>query len=63
MIGDYIKFYRKKRRLTQAELAEKVGASRGSTISDIETGRRTATQDMLERIAAALGCELCLREL
>lgn len=43
------------RELSQTELADRVGVS-GSFLSLIESGRRAVTPDLLERLAAKLGC-------
>lgn len=55
-IGEQIMFYRKKRGLTQDQLAQKVGLSRRSIISGMETGLTTPSHKTLERIADALDC-------
>ncbi|GAC1534070.1 MAG: helix-turn-helix transcriptional regulator [Acidimicrobiales bacterium] len=46
-------------KLTQAELAAKAGISQGD-LSRIERGSTRATEPTLQKIAAALGCELRL---
>lgn len=48
---------RKAQGLTQRQLADKIGANQG-TISKIEKGIGNPTQDILVRIASALGVEL-----
>lgn len=55
--GKYIRQYRKIAGLTQEELAQKVGISTMS-IRRYESGERVATRDMIDAIAAALGCDL-----
>ena len=52
-----IRKWRKRRGMTQVQLAERVGA-RQATISDFETGKtRRIELDLLEALAAALRCE------
>ncbi|OXS80149.1 helix-turn-helix domain-containing protein [Domibacillus enclensis] len=53
-IGEVIKKYRKEAKLTATELAERIGVTQG-TISQLETGKRKPSIDMLERIASVLG--------
>lgn len=48
-----IKFYRKKRNMTQDELAEAANLST-SYISQVETGRKNIGREGLEKIAEAL---------
>lgn len=43
-------------RMTQADLARRIGVTR-NYISMIETGERPLTDDMLQKISAALGCK------
>ena len=50
-------FWRKKRRLTQAELAKTTGIAQGF-ISEIEAGLKTGAVDALRRIASALEVSL-----
>ncbi len=52
-----LKIMRIKRGLTQADLAKKVGVSQ-NTISMYETGERFPHRSNLEKIAAALECEV-----
>lgn len=47
--------------LTKAELARKVGTA-PSLITELEGGTRSATPEMLERLAAALGCPVVVLE-
>lgn len=54
-IGLQIKNMRKKRGLTQNELAEKLGVT-ASVISQYETGVRNPKNATIERIAAVLDC-------
>jgi hypothetical protein len=51
-------------KMTQTELARRIGVAR-SYISLLENGERPITDDLLQRIAAALGCkpEFLLRPL
>lgn len=43
-------------KITQTELAKRIGVAR-SYISLIENGERPLTDDMLQKISAALGCK------
>ena len=51
----FIRDWRKHRKLTQEELAERLGTS-NAQISRIETGKNGYTQDFLEACASALSC-------
>lgn len=51
----YVKEWRKFRQLTQERLAERTPFTPGA-ISQLETGRTSYTQDMLEALAEALDC-------
>jgi transcriptional regulator with XRE-family HTH domain len=53
MIGDNIKFFRKKAKMTQVELAEKANISR-SYLADVERNRYNPSLDTLKAIASAL---------
>ena len=53
-IGEKIKFYRNKKKMTQKDLAAKCGVVE-SAIRNYELGIRTPDQEKLERIADALG--------
>ena len=60
-IGDQIAFARKRRDLTQVQLAEKAGVSR-ATIDLLENGRASEIgYSRLARILAAVGLELHLQ--
>jgi transcriptional regulator with XRE-family HTH domain len=50
---NYLKFLRLQRGLTIKELAERVGIS-ASTLSYIERGEQTASEDVVQKIATAL---------
>jgi len=52
-LGNNIRLYRKKKGLTQLELADKVGLSRTSIVN-IEAGRQTAPLKNLSNFAKAL---------
>lgn len=52
-----LKRLRKARKLSQADLAERVGRSR-SYISQMETGARDGSRDTVRKLAAALGCSV-----
>ena len=49
---------RKEKRLTQVELAKKLGLAQ-ATIAMWETGGAVPTIATAKRVAAVLGCELC----
>jgi len=51
----YVREWRKFRGLTQERLAERTPFTTGA-ISQLETGRTSYTQDMLEALASALDC-------
>ncbi|NCC16342.1 MAG: XRE family transcriptional regulator [Clostridia bacterium] len=53
IIGENIKKYRKQAKMTQAQLAEKVGVAPG-TIQQYELGKRTPGHTTLEKIAEKL---------
>jgi transcriptional regulator with XRE-family HTH domain len=53
---NYIKAWRKFRKLTQAQLADELGIAQGS-LSDLENAQFDYVQGTLERIAKALRCE------
>lgn len=61
-LGEQIRELRKKRNLSQAELAEKIGVyfkdSKSKVISDYETGRRNPSIVMLKKIAEVLDAEV-----
>ncbi|MDR1307860.1 MAG: helix-turn-helix domain-containing protein [Treponema sp.] len=48
--------YRKLRNYSQLQLAEECGSSQ-TYIAELETGKKSPSLDMVERIAAALGIE------
>lgn len=54
-IRHHIKEWRKFRGLTQERLAERTPFTHGA-ISQVETGRTSYTQEMLEALAVALDC-------
>ncbi|MDR0497927.1 MAG: helix-turn-helix domain-containing protein [Treponema sp.] len=57
LLGNRIKFYRKQRQLSQAELAEKADISI-TFLSKIERGIKYPTSETLSGIANGLGVEL-----
>ncbi len=57
MIGDLIQKTRINRRLTQADLAEKIGTSQ-SAINRIESGKQNISIEMVQKISEALKVEL-----
>lgn len=52
-LAQNIKAFRKERKITQEQLAEKVGTST-NYIGTIETGKKFPSPNMIERIASAL---------
>jgi transcriptional regulator with XRE-family HTH domain len=52
----YFREWRKHRHLTQAQLADRLEVEQG-TISKLESGNIAYTQETLEGLAGALGCE------
>lgn len=52
----FIREWREHRGLTQERLADRLGTSKAS-LSRIETGKQPYTQDVLEAVAGALGCQ------
>lgn len=52
----FLREWRKHRKLSQEELADRVGATHG-LISQLERGITGLTHDRLERLAHALGCK------
>lgn len=56
-IGLQIAEARKKRGLTQAQLAELVGVDRAN-IGKIETGKYNVSIDILSRVCNAMDCEI-----
>lgn len=60
----FIRDWRKFRRLSLVELAERVGVTH-ATLSRVETGKSPYSQDLLENLARELGCrpvDLLLRD-
>lgn len=55
-IGHAIVVRRAILRMTQADLARRIGVTR-NYISMIETGERQPNEEMLQKISAALGCK------
>lgn len=51
----YLREWRKHRQLTQEQLADRIGTSKGY-LSDLERGVRRYNQDLLEALADALNC-------
>lgn len=56
-----VRYARRRSGLTQTELAERVGCGQ-PLISDIESGRRNATAEMLIKLAEALNCPVVVLE-
>lgn len=54
MLAENISYYRKRKKLTQKELANRIGIT-ASAMSRIESGKNTPTAGNLQRIASALG--------
>lgn len=59
-IGQMVKINRENRRLSQAEMAEKMNVSQ-PYLSAIETGKQTVSIDQLVRIANILQCAIDIR--
>lgn len=57
MLGKYLKQYRIKNGLTQADLAEKLSVSQNA-ISQYETGKRCPPISRIANIAKTLGCSV-----
>lgn len=53
MLGNYLKNYRLKNNLTQAQMAERLGTSQ-SYYSGLETGRKKPGFGMVDKISKAL---------
>ena len=51
MINRVLKLYRQYQRLTQTELADRLGISK-SFLSELESGKKTPTLDLIERYAS-----------
>lgn len=60
-LGTQIAYWRKKRKLTQEQLAVKIGVSSKVTVSAYETGLRIPSSLMLGKIAEALHCKVSVR--
>lgn len=56
LIGDNIKRLRKERKITQSELAEKLGVCK-ATVSSWEIGRTEPNLEKIEEICAVLHCK------
>ena len=56
-VGKRIRYFRKKKGLTQKELGELIGKTH-NTVSNYETGTISPEQDALFAISRALGCTL-----
>lgn len=54
MINRVLKLYRQYHRLTQTALADRLGISK-SFLSELESGKKTATLDLIERYAGEFG--------
>ncbi len=57
MIGDFLKYMRKKRELSQQKLGEQIGISR-TTLANYEQNTREPTFDTIELIANYLGYKI-----
>jgi transcriptional regulator with XRE-family HTH domain len=55
-VRHYVKEWRKHRDLSQEQLADRIGKSRG-LISQIESGKTYLTEDMIYALADAFQCE------
>ena len=62
LVGEYVRFYRKKRRLSQKQLSEKLETMAvyicRASISRIEDGSRTVTDIELYGLATVLGVSI-----
>ena len=58
-IGQQIAFYRKKKKLTQEQLADLIDVKKNS-VSNIEQGLRLPSNDLLQKIAIAIDCDIQL---
>lgn len=58
-LGEQIARARQESGLTREELAERAGITPG-TVAKIETGRFSASVDLLDRVATALGCRIAI---
>ena len=56
-IGTRIKLARTKRHITQAQLANRAELSQ-SYLSQIESGERTPSDELVDSLGRALGCDL-----
>ncbi|OJW72945.1 MAG: transcriptional regulator [Spirosoma sp. 48-14] len=56
-VGLIIREARKRKSLTQKELAERIGVTK-TIITNYEAGRQNLTIDTLQKVADALGAEL-----
>ena len=56
-VGLILKEARKRKALTQKELAERIGVTK-TIITNYEAGRQNLTIDTLQKVADALGAEL-----
>ncbi|KIU75098.1 helix-turn-helix transcriptional regulator [Bacillus cereus] len=54
-IGMRIRYIRKKKKITQGELAKMLGFSGSSAISYIESGQRKLNADKIPKLAKSLG--------
>jgi transcriptional regulator with XRE-family HTH domain len=52
--------FRKKRKMSQAELAKKIGTKQAN-VARMEAGKQNFSTDMLQKIASAFNCELEVR--
>lgn len=50
-LGEKLKYYRQKNKLTQTEIAQIIGFSKGSSITDIELGRKLLGRDASIKLA------------
>ena len=56
--GENVRKYRRKKDMTQAELAEKLGYKNKASIGKIENGNNEVLISMAEKIAEALGVDV-----
>lgn len=58
IIGGNIRKFRREQKLTQKELAKRIGINNSSYISRVEKGKQNVNMNTLEKISKALSIEL-----
>jgi transcriptional regulator with XRE-family HTH domain len=54
-LGEKLRYLREKRKLTQADLAQKLGLARQGYVSNLETGRKAPSLELVVHIADVFG--------